>query len=290
MKMCATWFIIMSSIRHVRRKTTLTGFVPEALLSLSVPEYADRPTDVGYRARRLFASLGAFAQEKWLIGERFKKTAEVYSLRCDIEHEEGRRLYGKRWISFIMNCKAVLGTESCVSFIDFDGTVMPKVDAYEQQHPDESAADIQAKFLGKWDGKIVIRVISPRCFEAAALRTLMILYPGSYSGILVPWRHYVPLERDHSNMDEVVAVLRDPARAKAIIDNAYKEIALNPTYSFRTMVEEFDQDLDKHARAKANRSLCQSRDANVSERASARTRDQIHGRISASIDAKILEA
>ena len=65
------------SIRHVRRKTTLTGFVPEALLSVSVPKYADRPTDVGYRARRLFASLGAFAQEKWLIGERFKKAAEV---------------------------------------------------------------------------------------------------------------------------------------------------------------------------------------------------------------------
>ena len=169
-----------------------------------------------------------------------------------------------------MNCKAVLGTESCISFIDFDGTVMPKVDAYEQGRPDESAVDIQAKFLGKRDGEIVIRVISPRCFEAAALRTLMILYPGSYSEILEPWRHYVPLQRDHSNMDEVVAVLRDPARAKAIIDNAYKEIALNPTYSFRAMVEEFDQDLDKHARAKAHRSLCQSGNANPSECASAR--------------------
>jgi hypothetical protein len=44
-------------------------------------------------------------------------------------------------------------------------------------------------------------------------------------------------------MDEVVAVLRDPARAKTIIDNAYHEIALNPSYSFRSMVSEFDRDL-----------------------------------------------
>src|SRR5262249_53162455 len=90
---------------------------------------------------------------------------------------------------------------------------------------------------------VVIQVISPRCFEAAALRTLMILYPGLYSGILEPWRHYVPLKRDHSNMDEVVAVVRDPIRAQKIIDAAYHEVALNPRYSFLAMVEEFDRDI-----------------------------------------------
>jgi hypothetical protein len=244
-----------ASIRNVRRKTTLTGFVPEHLLSLQVLGYDKRPIDVGYRARRLFASLGATGQEKWQIGERFTEDAKPYDLRCDIEYEEGRRLYGQKWISFIMNCKAVLGTESCVSFIDFDGTVMPKVDAYELAHPEESIADIQTKFLGDRDGELAIRVISPRCFEAAALRTLMILYPGRFSGILEAWRHYVPLERDHSNIAEVIAVLRDPVRAQSIVDNAYNEIALNPKYWFRAMVEEFDQDLDTYARAKARRAL-----------------------------------
>ncbi|MGI8527241.1 MAG: hypothetical protein ACR2K5_13905 [Pseudolabrys sp.] len=240
-------------IKHVRRKPTLTGFVPEQLAQVRVPDYEARTIDVGYRARRLFASLGALGQEKWQIGERFKRDVKRHLLKCDIEHEEGRRIYGKRWISFVMNCKAVLGTESCVSFIDFDGTVAPKMDAYEQQHPNESAAEIQAKFLGERDGELAIRVISPRCFEAAALRTLMILYPGQYSGYLEPWRHSVPLDRDHGNIDEVVAVLRDPARAKKIIDNAYNEVALNPAYSFRHMVEEFDRDLADHALKKLSR-------------------------------------
>jgi len=248
------------SIRHVRRKTTLAGFVPERLLKLPVPGYTDRSTDVGYRSGQPFASLGAMNQEKWKIGQQFKKDANNYGLRCDIEQEDWRWVNDKNWISFITNCKAVLGTESLVSFVDFDGSVIPEVDAYQHQHPEETAAEIQARFLGKRDGEIVIRVISQRCFEAAALRTLMILYPGAYSGVLQPWRHYVPLERDHGNMEEVVSVVRDPARATAIIENAYNEIALNTKYSLSAMMIEFDQDLDSFARPKAQRSLEQVTD------------------------------
>lgn len=230
-------------IRKVRRKATLTGYVPEELLSRPVPAYGDRPVDVGYRARRLPGWLGAFAQEKWRIGERFRTDAPAHGLTCDIAFDEASRLYGEDWISFVSNCKAVLGTESGASFIDFDGTVQPAVEAYENLHPNAAFAEIEERFLQGRDGDIVISVISPRIFEAAALRTLMILYPGSYSNILEPWRHYVPLDRDHGNMDEVVDVLRDPERAGAIIDRAHREIAHNPAYTFRAMVEEFDDDL-----------------------------------------------
>jgi hypothetical protein len=60
----------------------------------------------------------------------------------------------------------------------------------------------------------------------------MILYEGRYSGILLPWRHYVPLRKDHANMAEVAAVLRDLPRAQAIVDAAHRDVALNPAYSF----------------------------------------------------------
>ena len=55
-----------------------------------------------------------------------------------------------------------------------------------------------------------MNVISPRCFEAAALRTLMVMYEGEYAGILEAGRHYVELKRDHSNIDEVVSAIRSP--------------------------------------------------------------------------------
>ena len=233
-------------IAHVRRKVTLTGFVPEELTGRTVPDYQARPIDVGYRARRVPAWLGRFAQEKWLIGQRFKEDGKSYGLKCDIEHRENQRLNGEKWITFVSNCKAMLGTESGASFIDFSGTVQPQVEAFEHKYPHASFEEISGRFLDG-DGQTVIHVISPRCFEAAALRTLMILYPGSYSGALEPWRHYVPLARDHSNMDEVVATLKDPDKASAIIDNAYREVALNKRWSFRAMVEEFDRDIEEHA-------------------------------------------
>lgn len=239
------------SISHVRKKTTLTGFVPEELTKLPVPDYNERPTDVGYRARRLPAWLGSFGQEKWKIGERFRSEAGQYGLVCDIESDEDKRLYGRKWIRFICSCKAVLGTESGASFVDFAGDVQPVVENFALANPEADFAEIRDRFLGEKDGEVVIRVISPRCFEAAALRTLMILYPGRYSGILEPWRHYVPLSKDHSNMDEVAAILRDEKRASEIIENAYREVALNPAFSYQAMVEEFDRDLDTHAKGKS---------------------------------------
>ena len=144
------------SIRKIRRKTTLTGFVPKHLTELTVPEYAARKIDVGYRVRRLAASLGALGQEKWDLGEKFKRIASRYGLRCDIEFDENRRVYGKKWISFLTNCKAVLGSESSISFIDFDGSIAPMIDEYERLHPEEGAAEIQAKFIGARDGYFAI--------------------------------------------------------------------------------------------------------------------------------------
>jgi hypothetical protein len=74
---------------------------------------------------------------------------------------------------------------------------------------------------------------------------LMILYEGTYSGRLVPWRHYVPLKKDHSNMAEVVEVLRDEGRAQAIVDTAFSEVALNPDNSFAAMVRQVDSAIDR---------------------------------------------
>jgi hypothetical protein len=233
-------------IKQVRRLHTLTGFVPRHLVTAKVPDYERRPIDVGYRARKLPMWLGEAGQEKWLIGEWFKRDAKRHHLVCDIEHDASKRIYGRNWVRFLSNCKAVLGTESAASFIDFSGEVQNAVEAFEATNPLARFEDVQSRFLEGRDGEVVIRVISPRCFEAAALRTLMILYPGRYSGILQEWRHYVRLERDHSNIDEVIAVLRDPKRARDIIENAYRDVALNPRFTFQSMVSSFDEDVAAH--------------------------------------------
>jgi len=230
---------------NVRFEQTLTGFVPEHFIQLPVPDYRDRRIDIGYRARKLPAWCGSFARQKWQIGEGILQAADKYNLKCDIAMSEVSRIYGDDWIKFLSNCKATLGTESGASFIDYTGQVFQDIEAYEATHPDASFEEIRDKFLEGRDGDIVINAISPRVFEAAALRTLMIMYPGTYSGVVEPGHHYVELKSDHSNMDEVVAILRDPVRAKKIIDNAYNEIACSPRWTHKRFVEECDQLLDE---------------------------------------------
>jgi hypothetical protein len=225
----------------VIRHNVLTGYVDESLLGLRVPDPVTRPIDIGYRARKLPAWLGELAQEKWNIGQRVAKDAPRFGLTIDIAHREEERLYGQRWIDFMTRCKATLGVESGSSVFDFSGEVQRAVESDLDRDPRLTYEQLKTRHFGHLEGKIRLNQISPRCFEAAALRTLMVLYEGEYSGRLQPWRHYVPLKKDHSNFEEVVSVLRNPERIIEITNTAYHEVACAENNGFRTMVREFDQ-------------------------------------------------
>ena len=130
---------------------------------------------------------------------------------------------------------------------DFDGSLAAQVDTYvallmRREKDFEIFFDhpLIKNVLEGMEDRIHLEQISPRAFEAAATRTLMILYEGQYSNILEPWRHYVPLKKDHSNFGDVVSTLRDLNKAAEIITRAYAEIACNPKDSYKTLVQEVD--------------------------------------------------
>lgn len=237
---------------NVRKETVLAGYVPEELVGLPVRSYKERNIDVGYRARKLPAWMGSHTLQKWQIAERFLKDASRYRLNVDISCREEDRIYGNNWIIFVTNCKATLGTESGASICDFTGNIQRNVEAHLSKYPDTDFDTLRDMYFKDEDCKIMMNVISPRCFEAAALRTLMILYEGHYSGVLQPWRHYVPLKRDHSNMDEVVRILSSPEEAQKIIDQAYEEVAKNDKNSYRAMVELVDRVMEEEWSASMN--------------------------------------
>ena len=81
----------------------------------------------------------------------------------------------------------MLGVESGASVFDFTGELQISVEKFVRQYPDATFEEIKAKFLAPYENLIKLNQISPRCFEAAALRTVMVLYVGDYSGILKPW-------------------------------------------------------------------------------------------------------
>jgi hypothetical protein len=50
----------------------------------------------------------------------------------------------------------------------------------------------------------------------------------------------VPLRRDFANIDEVVQLLREPARAQEIVERAWREVAANPAYGYAAFVRQID--------------------------------------------------
>jgi len=229
----------------VAKVNVLTGYVPDGLAARSVPPLAARKVDIGYRGRSVPAWLGRLGQEKLAIGLRVAQDAPRFGLVIDISFREEDRLYGDDWIEFVGACKAMLGVESGASVFDFGGDIQRNVENHLKRDPAAGFETLHDLYFAAEEGKIKLAQISPRCFESAALGTLMILYEGDYSGILVPWRHYVPLKKDHSNFEQVVAVLRDHARITEITAQARAEIALNPRFSFRHAVSEIDAWLDR---------------------------------------------
>lgn len=202
----------------------LPGYIAPHLAGTASTPITERPFDIVYRGRTLRPELGRFAQEKRLIGEQVLAAAPAYGLTCNISSTEEDRIYGSQWPAFLMSGKAMLGVEGGASIFDFDGAISDAVAAYLQAHPGAEFEDIWKDVLAEHEGNIQFRTITPKFFEAIAAKTVLVLYPGRYSDVLVPDRHFIPLARDGSNMPDVVAKLKDHSYLQAMADRAYAEV------------------------------------------------------------------
>lgn len=222
---------------------TLTGYVgPEITERARRHAKPDgvRTLDVGYRARHLHFYMGVGAQEKTRIADEFVRRTIGRGLRLDIDTAESNRLYGDAWDGFLGNCRAVLGVEAGVSIFDLDGAAEAAANEYLARHPGASFDEVHAAVLAPFEGPIEYRTISPRHFEAAAFRTVQILFEGHYNGILEADRHYLALRKDFSNLDDVLRRLADPAERRRVTDAAYDDLIGAGRYTYATFVEAFD--------------------------------------------------
>jgi hypothetical protein len=231
-----------TQLPKVSKYNNLTGYVPQRLMDIQhQPPIHKRPIHVGYRGRKIPYWLGELAYEKWTIAETWKKLAMREDIKTDISYNEKDRIYGHKWNEFLSSCKTTLGVESGASVMDFTGELEKVVDAYQLLHPNDSFHTVQKKFLSEYEGKYKLNQISPRCFEAIALKTVLVLYEGEYSGILIPDRHYIKLKKDFSNVEEVLERIRDNDFLQKMADTAYEEIAQSGKYSYQTFIKHVDE-------------------------------------------------
>ena len=219
---------------------TLTGYVPEEPLKGRVLPTADRPIDVGYRGRSTPWWLGRLAFEKIEIGRAFLRNAPP-GLRVDIAWTENARIYGSDWTRWLASCRATLASESGSSIVDFDGSVEQAVRAYLADRPAASYQEIERDVLSTFPPTVSINTASPRIFEAAAVGTALIMFPGTYSGVVEPWQHYIPLAKDFSNIDDVIDHVRDTAYLEKLTARAHDDLIASGQYSYARFIESFDE-------------------------------------------------
>jgi hypothetical protein len=229
------------AFRQVDFINVLTGYVPDSLLRLQQPKsLASRPWLIGYRSRPVPFGYGRLPQEKQIIGKRMKEICSERGIPANIEITEESRIYGADWAEFIGNCRTVLGTESGANVFDFDGTLRASVNEYIKLYPDADFESVHERFLKEHDGRIQMNQVSPRIFEAIAMKTGLVLFEGDYSGVVRPWEHFIPVKKDFSNIDEVIAAVSDLPSLEAMIQRAYDEIVVSGKYHYRAFIQRID--------------------------------------------------
>ena len=221
---------------------TLTGYVPEYknLESFALP-LDERKISIGYRGRPLSAIYGNLGQEKINIGIDMKSICLKKGLKnIDIEVTEEKRIYGENWYAFMGSCRATLGTESGSNIFDFDGTIQKEIIKLQTEEPGISYNEIHKRILSQHEGKISMNQVSPKIFEAIRLRTVLILFEGTYSGVIKPNLHYIPLKKDYSNHEDILKKLNDDQYVLRMTNRAYDDIISSQKYSYKTFVRQFD--------------------------------------------------
>ena len=226
----------------------LTGYVP---LDLETPRrhkpFKERRFVIGYRGRSLPAWYGDLSREKLLIGTRVRDACKAREIPVDIEWDEDHRIYGEHWYEFMQNCRATLGTESGSNVFDDHGDIRQAIQRAVRRDPDLSYETIHARFLAGHDGPVQMNQVSPRIFEAIALRTALVLFEGEYSGVIAAEQHYIPLKKDLSNLDEVLQRLADDTYLEGLTTRAWEDIVGSGRYSYRSFINRIDEAIDRQS-------------------------------------------
>jgi len=111
------------------------------------------------------------------------------------------------------------------------------------ERPGASFEELEAACFPGRDGELTLHALSPRHLEACATRTAQILVEGEYNGVLERDRHYLPLRRDLSNLDELLdAVAADRDRERTA-EAAYRDVVASGRWTYRRLVDDVEAQL-----------------------------------------------
>lgn len=203
-----------------------------ALFTPTIPP-SERPIDIGFRGDYYPAYVGH--DDRDLLLDQFNGVAVERFTRLKTDIQVGERLDTPAWAAFLNQCRALIGHEAGATRIDHDENIRHFINSqYNRLTPDNfRQLVLTMREVGVFDGKPSGRIAAPRNFEAMATKTLQILLPGRYNDALEAWVHYVELQRDFSNLNQVIETLFDDSAYNAIVERAYADALAHHTYEQR---------------------------------------------------------
>lgn len=222
---------------------SLTGYIDHDMAECIQPALLPinkRSNDIVYRASKLPYWFGSHGQLKHQIGGIVDARAKLHGLVSNISTHDEDTIVGDAWIDFIASGKTIIGCESGSSAIDRRGEIKSKIQALLAENKGLSFDEVAAQLPSGWDN-FSFFAISPRHLEAVMTKTCQVLVEGKYDGILAPDKHYIPVKRDFSNLDEVLDKLNNNKLLQEIADRAYEEVYRSERYSYQKFAADIDR-------------------------------------------------
>ena len=198
--------------------------------------FETRSVDLGQRVRHLPPQLGLAAQRKGELALEFARLAESAGFICDVSTRDQDVLVGTDWWKFLGDIRFTVGRLGGASIADPKGLLAIKVRKLQLRHPKISYDDIAKRLRTSDLPQGDFSAISPRLFECAAMGVCQVLERSYYFDDFEPLKHYVPLNPDLSNMDEVLEVMRDHKTCADIAAEAEKSLTQSGRYTYSGFV------------------------------------------------------
>jgi len=231
------------SIAHgVQFHEAFTGYwESETNLSIGLfrRRFKERSVDLGQRVRFLPPQLGLAAQRKGQLTLEFASRAQQAGFRCDVSTKASDVLIGDAWFRFLGDTRFTVGTLGGASVADPKGRLHTRVRQLEMKNPSISHEEIARRLKVDQLPKGDFTAISPRLFECAAMGVCQVLEEAQYVDGFEPWRDYIPLAPDHSNIAEVFETMRDWSRSEEIAASAENVLIRSGRHSYRQFVNRF---------------------------------------------------
>jgi len=210
--------------------------VPHALNEKIYRPYQEqhsRSIDIGFIGDRYSYTIGDV--ERTELAEYFSQNILRQKITTDIRIGRKLRIPRDGYVEFLNSIRGTIGAESGTFYLEKTDKTQKEVEAFLSRCPKATFAEVCKRFFEHYPNPVNGKAISSRHFEAIGTKTCQILLEGNYNGILKPNTHYISLNKDYSNVDQVLEKFGDEDFVRRMVENTYEYVLDNHTHGHRVL-------------------------------------------------------